>query len=174
MGMMRFKVLGGKADIGDGKIYSKGEIVESDKELDNLFKNKFQRIGGKTQKGMDHSDSPDQSGKVMDDQEHKRRANVKKAKLESSKKAVDDNELDEDDLDDEDEVEESEAEKAQDDFGADVTDQFLKAADKGLSVFKSEKGYVVVKDNKACCDPIKEKKKVDSFIKGDTKKAKKK
>jgi hypothetical protein len=44
--MLSFKLLGGKHDQGDGKIYSRGDIVQSEKELDVQFgSQKFMRLG---------------------------------------------------------------------------------------------------------------------------------
>jgi hypothetical protein len=43
--MLSFKLLGGKHDQGDGKIYSRGDIVQSEKELDVQFgSRKFMRL----------------------------------------------------------------------------------------------------------------------------------
>jgi hypothetical protein len=45
--MLAFKILGGSLDVGDGKIYNRGEVVHSEKELDKQFgTRKFQRLDG--------------------------------------------------------------------------------------------------------------------------------
>jgi hypothetical protein len=43
--MYTFKILGGSLNIGDGKIYQRGDVVQSEKELDKRFgARKFQRL----------------------------------------------------------------------------------------------------------------------------------
>lgn len=41
---MRFKVLEGKHHHSDGKVYTKGQVVRSETELDKIFVNKFTRL----------------------------------------------------------------------------------------------------------------------------------
>ena len=72
--MARFEILGGRFQDGDGNIVvhrpGRRTIVESDKDLDILFKNSFRRLDEpvKSRKNKDHRDSADQSGgQVMDD-----------------------------------------------------------------------------------------------------------
>jgi len=42
--MNRFKVLAGNHD-EDGTVYSKGQVVETPRDLDKMFVNKFERLG---------------------------------------------------------------------------------------------------------------------------------
>jgi len=45
--MYAFKILGGSLDVGDGKVYQKGDVVRSEQELDKQFgPRKFQRLDG--------------------------------------------------------------------------------------------------------------------------------
>lgn len=41
---MRFEVLGGKHTTRDGTIYRKGDVVESGRDLTDVFPNKFKRL----------------------------------------------------------------------------------------------------------------------------------
>ena len=44
---MKFRVLGGN-HVEDGKVFRKGEVVESKRQLDKMFVNKFQFLDGET------------------------------------------------------------------------------------------------------------------------------
>ena len=50
----------------DAKTYTKGEEFESEKDLDVLFANHFQRVEGKAKRPRDRDASLDNSGRVMD------------------------------------------------------------------------------------------------------------
>jgi hypothetical protein len=85
--MAKFRLLGGTFTEGSGETardYSfkagRDTFVESEKDLDVLFANKFERVGEKTKRFRDKDDSLDNSGRVMDDAEHVRQAAAAKKK----------------------------------------------------------------------------------------------
>ncbi len=80
--MPKFKVLEGLHDGGGGVFYGKGEVFESEHPLDEMFANKFKRMGGKTRTSRDHDDLPDTGGgtKVMDSKTALQRKVAKEAK----------------------------------------------------------------------------------------------
>ena len=47
MSKMRFRVLGGQHVDKDGKLYKRGDIVESYEDLDEKFERKFERLYGR-------------------------------------------------------------------------------------------------------------------------------
>lgn len=86
--MPKFEVIGAPHHHDDGKTYKDGQTVESDKDLDVLFINKFRRVDGLTKKPRDLDESPDTSGsKVMDPPAHKKQ-DMEKAKTAGDPKKV--------------------------------------------------------------------------------------
>lgn len=74
--MAKFKLIAGR-HIEGGKVYdakgaagTAGNIVESELALDEVFSNKFTRVGGKTLRPRDRDDTLDSSGRVMDKDLH--------------------------------------------------------------------------------------------------------
>ena len=64
---MRFRVLAGLHREGD-KLFHKGDIVESDKDLDEIFRNKFEAVTGSTRtRGVSIQESLDKAKGARDD-----------------------------------------------------------------------------------------------------------
>jgi hypothetical protein len=73
--MAKFRALGRHTDVVSGESYVEGQEVESDKDLDVLFHNKFERVGEPTKPARDYREIFDSTGRgVMDRPEHQRRA----------------------------------------------------------------------------------------------------
>lgn len=62
--MAKYKLLGGRHEgpgaRGETKQYGPGDIVESDKPLDKMFPNSFERVGTAKMKKARHAASPDE------------------------------------------------------------------------------------------------------------------
>lgn len=174
--MPRFKVLGGKhADPKSGKVYRKGDVIETDKELDKVFANKFKRLGEVTLSPANMDEMPEEAKPYVDppnvdvlkakknaiarraktaseEEEQMQMARTRKKFREEVKfdrsvgKNVADTEEPEEDEDEEVEETEEEEEQEEADFGEDVTDKFPEAAEKSLKVFKEGKKHVVVSE----------------------------
>jgi hypothetical protein len=92
--MATFKVLGG-VHKQDGKTFKKDETFESDKPLDQLFDNKFERVSvsasgvksKKTKRGQDHADTLEQKGGFVGDAPEPIMQKRKKIREEAAKKA---------------------------------------------------------------------------------------
>jgi hypothetical protein len=162
---------------------------ESELDLDAMFPGKFERLDGKTKRGEAEDNSLDSSGVVMDRPEHKKKT-VMKAKEETDvakgkggrtshivpnseqgrRARGEDPDQEESDEEDGEEKVGKKASKAsveetdEEDFGADVTDQFHTATDKGVQVFKSEKGFTLVKDGEKVGEPLADKKKANEAV----------
>jgi len=114
--MPRFKVLAA-SHIEDGVKYFEGDVVESDKELDRGFANKFQRLDGGTKAPTDRDNRMNTAaGKMGDAPEHKR-VKLKKKKRIPQADPVDTDFSDEDEeeldevLDEEEDLEEEDEEE---------------------------------------------------------------
>ncbi len=66
--MPKFKLLAGKHQDENGTSYKAGDTIECEQPLDEMFANKFKRMGGPTKTQRDHDDLFDKGGgtKVMD------------------------------------------------------------------------------------------------------------
>jgi hypothetical protein len=72
--MAQFKALG-RHTMNDGTEYNEGQVFEHKDDLDVLFHNKFERIGGPTKPARDYRQITDSTGVgVFDKPEHQRRA----------------------------------------------------------------------------------------------------
>lgn len=158
--MHRFKVLEGKhtelppKKTGDEKIdqarvlqtrvYKKGEIFESEKELDKIFQNKFQRIssGDSEALSMGHpntreiADDPDSNYDIMDEQAQELKSHKgldpdapRAKRLQGRAAAMAAEDEDEDD------------EPVESDLGEDVTTDFPEAKKAEMKVFRDGKKF---------------------------------
>lgn len=128
---MRFRFLGSQFN-HQGRSYKKGDIIKSNKRLDEIFVNCFQLMD-----------------EVVPDDEEPVRPKRKQEVVEE---------------------EEEEEEEDTQDLGVDVTDQFPKAQEADLLVFKRDKKfYVADADDPDEClssDRGMNKKETNEFIKG--------
>lgn len=129
-----FRVLAGEHNEG-GKTYTKGQVFQSPHPLDEVFMEKFERLGGATARGRDFG--PGFEGTSPIDQQ----VDVSQRKGQNTLTR---------DVDEEEEVEEPEAEadaddeaEADADRGDDVTDEFDGAKEAALTVFKKGRTYTV-------------------------------
>lgn len=159
----KFRRVGGKTKSPDTLDVSPEARAVVDRPNIDVLKTKRNRLMAKAQTGADKQVSQ-QSEKL-----HKKfRQEVEFDRSQGD--AVPNKEVEEDeDLDlEEDESDvsaETEAEEEDQDFGDDVTDQFPKAGEKNLKVFKEGKSFTVVSDNaKVNEEDLTSKKKVNEFI----------
>lgn len=200
----RFKLLAGTHDVGTGderKTYKFGEkgndIVESDKPLDKLFKNKFERLGEATAEPRDNDNTLNESGRAGDDPEHlKAKGNKLRAKTQQQleeesprprkvKPAAPEYEEDYDASVKEttgDDGEEEDAPKPKtrgakgkasaEVEGDDVTDEFEGAADAGFTVHKDAKAKVfrVARDGQQVGEDYRNKTEAKKALKAELEK----
>lgn len=160
--------------------------IESDKDLDEMYPNKWERLAGETKNPTRGRDtSPDASGRVMDDSpaekakkgmmaghplaKAKSATNSEKGK---ARRSDDSEEVDE--RDEPNETGDGDEEEVGSDFGKDVTENFEQAGKSDLKVFKRGTGKKQVFTVTDADDPtvavngteLKTVKDVDSFLKG--------
>ncbi len=158
--MNKFRVLDGKHHTTDAAgneyTYHKNDIIESDKPLDTIFLNKFERVGGP---------APTLKDGVTDPQS--RLAGDSLAKAQAKKEAAT--------TEDDDTAEEStakapsakEPEVVSSKLGDDVTDTFPEAEEAGFKVFKGKGGWYVAETedlDKALNAKALKKTEVAAFI----------
>lgn len=144
--------------------YEAGEVIESDKPLDQMYANKFKRLTGKTKRPKDLDETLDQSGHVMDApktlaQKRKEKAKTKRIQTNpSDSRFADDDEEEEVEEEETEDEEEGEVEEEDEEeevstadvskpkpHGKEVTDKFPDLAKADLLVFKDKKkGFTVV------------------------------
>lgn len=159
---------------GRGEVYHKGDVIESDQELDNLFgKNKFKRLRkGESGKGEDGDE---------DESTEKEPSIPAKQKLKKGEPLVGDV-TDNDNVDDtkaskKTKEEESEAERLtgiESSLGENVTSDFPDAVEGGLIVLKEGREYRVAEADEPdemlpSEEPLSSKVKVHEFIKSQVK-----
>lgn len=190
--MPRFRVLA-SSHTEDGVKYEKGAVVETERELDVLYKNKFKRlgqgVGAKPKLPRDHDDRLNQAGGKQGDKplasQPKKVADAIAAggrgKNKGDRPPIDyeeeDDEVEDDDLEDEDTTkvnkvdEEGEGDDEDEDapaLGENVTEQFPKAGPAEVKVFKKGRTYVVVEEEDEekilNPEPLTSKAAVEKFI----------
>lgn len=146
----QFEVLAGIHVEGTGEekvVYEAGEIVDSDKPLDTMFRNKFRRLDGSTKRPRDLDERLDESGRVMDRPLHKKRRPVegpertvrhrnKASKLDFATDEEEERENQELLDTDESDTADHEGEDEENPLGEDTTAEFEDAVKSDLKVFK--------------------------------------
>ncbi len=134
----KYEVLGGTHVEGGRKVYHKGDVIESDKDLVRLFKNKFKEVDPDTPTGhsamLGRGLDPETSkalAKAAEKKEKEERKKAEKAAEKAKKEEADES----DESDGTEEV----------DLGQDVTSSFEDELTDGFQVFRKNKKYTVVK-----------------------------
>lgn len=193
--MAQFRVLAGRHETGTAdqkKVYVKGELVESPHQLDKMFANQFERIGGPTEEPNDRDNTLNTSGRQGDDPEHLKQAapRFRGARLEADDTGKKTQKLQsknqEFDPEYQEEVKAAGKRKPQpapeddedvdtqaSDLGDDVTEEFEGAADAGLTVHKhaGDRVYRLARDGQQIGEDLKRKDAVAKAIKAESKRA---